>query len=95
MINQDDSLPLLAKFSASLPYSRELLSEKLTPTTVRATASKQSTKRGKYAKFTPECQAKVARYTVMYGNTAAQCHFSKSLEADLEYHLYVEDLVPG
>ena len=35
-------------------------------------------------KFTPEQQAEVARYALMYGNIAAQRRFSKKLGTDIK-----------
>ena len=75
----------------SLLDIRGLLSEKLTPATIhdaneaaKATALKQSAKRGKYTKFTPEQQAKVAKYTAMHRNIAVQHRFSKEFDTELK-----------
>ena len=75
----------------SLPDTSGPLSEKLTSATIhdaneaaRAATSKQSAKRGRYAKFTPEQQAEVARYALMYGNIAAQRRFSRKLGTDIK-----------
>ena len=56
----------------SLPDTKGPLAKKLTSSTireaneaVRSVATKQSAKRGSYAKFTPEQQAEVAKYASM------------------------------
>ena len=75
----------------SLPDTSGPLSEKLTSATIhdaneaaRGATSKQSAKRGRYAKFTPEQQAEVARYVLMYGNIALQRRFSRKLGTDIK-----------
>ena len=75
----------------SLSDTKGPLKKKLTSSTIRETneavrsvATKQSAKRGSYAKFTPEQQAEVAKYASMHGITAAQRRFSKEFETDLK-----------
>ena len=51
---------------------------------VSSVATKQPAKRGTYAKFTPQQQAKVAQYASMHGIAAAKRHSSKKLHADLK-----------
>ena len=50
----------------------------------RSVSTKQSVKRGSYAKFTPKQQAEVAKYASMHGITAAQCRYSKEFGTDLK-----------
>ena len=51
---------------------RQVLEEPATNTTVTATGRKR-----KYTHFTPEQRAKIAKYAVQCGNTAATRHFSQ------------------
>ena len=81
----------MAKTTGLSPlYQRTTLRE-TDPATIRdaneaakAAASKPFGKRGKYAKFTPDQQAELARYATMHGNIAAQRHFSRKLNTDLK-----------
>ena len=52
----------------------QVLEERATNTTVTATGRKR-----KYTHFTPEQRAKIDKYAVQCGNTAATRHFSQEL----------------
>ena len=74
----------------SLPDPRGQLSRKINPATIQDAnkavrdAPKKSKSRGKYSKFTPEQQANIAGYAVMYGIVAAVRRFSGESDAELK-----------